>query len=497
MMNYKTVPYKHQADAVRIMMGMPVFALYDDMGTGKTKAMIDTMCAIAMQNTLPTSFEILGPRVEAAVIIAPNSVKRNWGHPENGEIAKHGWENLDHQVYIMEAQKKLWPVDRFQHRQFQWIIVNYESVWRPKVYDWLAEFMDRFNTAMILDESQRIKTPGINQTKGCTSLGRMALRRYLLSGTPITKNPLDYWSQFKFLDPDITGYRTFSTFRLRYATMVPTTIGARSFQKVTGFQRVEELLEKVGPYYRRVEKKDCLDLPDKVYQRLEVELTKEQAIAYKSMQHRMVMEHAGQKVKAPIALTKMLRLLQITSGYVNTETGILKIGKTSPKVETICGLIEDHPRQAVVFFREHMECGLLKDEFDKRGITYTQIHGRIDSVQRKANEDAFQAGDYKVMLAQVGTGGIGIDLWAADLVIYISNSPSLEHRLQSEDRAMRIGQVRSVTYVDVCATLNGIQTLDHVGLRAIAMKQDLADLVLKNVDDLARFFDDLYAEAEN
>jgi len=277
--------------------------------------------------------------------------------------------------------------------------------------------------------------------------------------------------------------------------MVPTTIGARSFQQVVGFQRIDELLEKVGPYYRRVEKKDCLDLPDKVYQRLEVELTKDQADAYKSMQHKMVMEHAGQKVKAPIALTKMLRLLQITSGYVNVDGQMLKIGKISPKVEIICNLIEDHPRQVVVFFREHMECGLLKDELTKREVTYTQIHGKVDSVQRKINEDAFQDGEYKVLLAQVATGGIGIDLWAADLVVYISNSPSLEHRQQSEDRVHRIGQHRKVTYVDVCATLNGIQTLDHVGLRAIELKQDLADLVLKNVDDLARFFDELYAEA--
>jgi SNF2 family DNA or RNA helicase len=495
MMNYKTVPYKHQDDAVRIMMGMPVFALYDDMGTGKSKAMVDTMCAVAMQNEIPSTFEITGPKVEAAVIVAPNSVKRNWGHDTRGQIIQHGWDNLEHQVYVIEARKKLWPVERFQHRQFQWIIVNYESVWRPRVYDWLADFMKSFKTAMILDESQRIKTPGINQTKGCTALGKLAVRRYLLSGTPITKNPLDYFTQFRFLDPDITGYRTFSTFRLRYAEMVPTTIGARSFQKVVGFQRVDELLEKVGPYYRRVLKTDCLDLPNKVYERLEVELSEDQAKAYKDMQHKMVMEHAGQKVKAPIALTKMLRLLQITSGYVNSDTGMLRIGKTSPKVETIANLVDDHPRQAVIFFREHMECALLREALFKRDISYTEIHGKVDSVQRKINEDAFQAGEYKVILCQVGTGGIGIDLWAADLVIYISNSPSLEHRQQSEDRAMRIGQVRKVTYVDVCATLNGIQTLDHVGLRAIELKQDLADLVLKNVDDLARFFDELYAES--
>lgn len=484
MLNYKTIPYNHQDEGVQIGLEMPVFAFFDDMGTGKSKIIVDIGCALYLQK-----------KIEAVVVVAPNSVKRNWGHESKGQIVKHGWTNVEHQVYVINATQKLWPVDRFLNHQLHWVIINYESVWRDRVYTWLETFMKTFKTAMVLDESQRIKTPGINQTKGCTNLGKLATRKYLMSGTPITKNPLDYWSQFRFLDPDITGYRTFSTFKLRYAELVPTTIGARSFQKVVGFQRVDELLENVGPYYRRVLKKDCLDLPDKVYERLEVELSKDQAAAYKSMQSRLVMEYAGQKVKAPIALTKMLRLLQITSGYVNTDTGMLRIGKTSPKVNAVCDLIEDHPRQSIVFFREHMEKDLLVEELTRREITHTEIHGFVHAAQRKQNEDDFQDGKYRTILVQVATGGLGIDLWAADLIIYISNSPSLEHRLQSEDRAMRIGQTRKCTYVDVLATLNGIQTLDHVGLRAIEMKQDLADLVLKNVDDLRKFFDELYAEA--
>jgi len=481
MMNYKTVPYKHQEEDVRVLVNMPVFALFNDMGVGKSKSAIDALCHFGVKKEL-----------DAAVIVCPNSVKKNWGKPIKGQIITHAWDNLNYQVYVINAGQTLWPVDRFPRDQFHWIVVNYESVWRPRVFTWLESFMKTFKTAMILDESQRIKTPGINQTKGCWKLGELAKRKIIMSGTPITKNPLDYWSQFRFLDPEITGYRTFSTYRMRYAELVPTTIGARSFQKVVGFKNVEELLEQVGPYYRRVLKKDCLDLPAKVYQRLEVELSEEQAKAYRTMQNRLVVEFQGQKVKAPIALTKMLRLLQINSGYVIGDSGPIHIG-TSVKVAECVRLLEAHPRQSVVFFREHEELALLKAGLTAAGITFAEIHGKIKLDKRDQMQHDFQhSATYDTILCQVATGGIGLDLTAADLAVYLSNSYSLEHRLQSEDRLMRIGQNRKTTYVDILATIDGKPTLDHGVLWAIESKQDLADLVLKNVDDLKRFFDELH-----
>jgi SNF2 family DNA or RNA helicase len=487
MMNYKTVPYKHQEEGVKIMLEMPVFALFDDMGTGKSKTVIDTMCSLAHEKKL-----------EAALIVCPNSIKQNWGRETKGQIITHAWDNLNYQVYVINAGHKLWPVDRFPRDKFHWIIVNYESVWRDRVFTWLQAFMKSFKTGMVLDESQRIKTPGINQTKGCWKLGDLTTRKYIMSGTPITKNPLDYWSQFKFLDPEITGYRTYSTFRLRYAQMVPTTIGPRTFNKVVGFKNIEELLEKVGPYYRRVEKEDCLDLPGKVFERREVELSKEQIKAYQDMKNKLMVEFEGQKVKAPIALTKMLRLLQITSGYIGMGSGNppILLGKTFPKILEVANLLEEHCRQSVVFFREHDELALLKAELAKRGIRCAEIHGKLHTKIRDEFQHDFQhTAKYDTILCQVATGGIGIDLTRADLAVYLSNSHSLEHRLQSRDRVYRIGQGNKCTYVDILGMMNGAQTLDHGVLWSLEEKQDLADLVLKNVDDLKRFFNELHAKS--
>ena len=230
---------------------------------------------------------------------------------------------------------------------------------------------------------------------------------------------------------------------MRYAKLVEMTKGKRTFKTVIGFQNVPELLEKVGPWYRRVEKKDCLDLPDKVYVKREIEMNKQQVKAYVDMAAKLVCELEGSRIKAPIALTKILRLLQITSGYITDNGKVYYLGK-SPKVTEIVNVLEGHEGKAIVFYRENPERIMLEKALDTAGIDYGCIYGAVKEHDRTEIQQAFQTTDrYQVILAQVAVGGIGLDLTAADLVLYISNSHSLEHRWQSEDRAMRIGQKKN------------------------------------------------------
>jgi SNF2 family DNA or RNA helicase len=465
------------------------FALFDDMGTGKTKTFIDAACGLKARD-----------KIDAVLVVAPNSLKNNWGHPERGQIVTHGWDGLDHMVYTIRSGKTLIPVPKFDQEELKWIIINYESVWRNKNEAWLRDFMKRWRTAMVLDESQRIKNPQSSQSKGCIRLGQYALRRYIMSGTPVTKNPLDFWAQFRFLDPTITGHKYFNTFRLRYAKLMDQTIGNRTFKTVVGFQNIPELLQKVGPYYRRVEKKDCLDLPDKVFMRREVELNKEQIAAYKNMAEKLVCELQGVRITAPIALTKVLRLLQVTSGYMTNDGKTYFLGQ-SPKVADMMSVLDDHEGQAIIFYRENPERELLEEALTRLKISHGCIHGGVNEHHRTELQHDFQAGKFQVMVANVAIGGIGLDLTAADLVLYNSNSHSLEHRWQSEDRAMRIGQDKKVTYVDFLATIPGapplkapIMTLDHTVMRSLADKVNLADMVVKNVDNLQAFFHGLEDE---
>ncbi len=382
----KTEPYNHQSIGTDLLVDNPYYGLFDDMGTGKTKTFIDAACHLRAQS-----------RIHAVVVVCPNSLKNNWGHEVYGQIITHGWDDLEHTVYIMRSGQKLYPPTDFTDSALIWVMVNYESVWRNKTETWLREFMQFYNTAMVLDESQRIKNPTSAQSKGCIRLAQYAQRRYIMTGTPVTKNPLDFWAQFRFLHPSITEHRIFNTFRLRYAQLKEQIVPNKSKKKLTkwgkpqpkthtiqvvdGYKNMEELLEKVGPYYRRVEKKDCLDLPDKVYMRREVEMNKEQVSAYIAMSDKLVIELEGVRIKAPIVLTKMLRLLQITSGYVTQEGDCHYLGK-SPKLAEMVEVIEDHNGQLIVFFREHPERFMLQDALTSKGSSHAVIHGGVTESSR-------------------------------------------------------------------------------------------------------------------
>jgi superfamily II DNA or RNA helicase len=165
------------------------------------------------------------------------------------------------------------------------------------------------------------------------------------------------------------------------------------------------------------------------------------------------------------------------------------LGK-SPKIADLNIVAEEHDGQLIIFYRENPERHLIEEALTSSELSYACIHGDVKEAHRTEIQQDFQrTSKYKIVVANVAVGGIGLDLTAADLVLYASNSHSLEHRWQSEDRAMRIGQSKKVTYIDFLACLPGpIMTMDHTVLRALEAKVNLADLVVKNVDNLAAFF---------
>jgi len=482
MMSCKTAQLEHQKTGTPLLVESPVFGLFDDMGTGKSKTLIDAICILALEG-----------KINAAVIVCPNTVKSNWTDPDplKGEIAKHGWDCIDHSVYELSAGQKLFPLDKLGKGQLQWVVVNYDIVWRTKTELWLRNFLKLFKAAMALDEAHWIKNPGSNRTRGCIRLGEFAKRRYIMSGTPVTKCPLDIYAQYRFLDWEILGYRNFTSYKQDIVVFDP--YGYKVNGKpvdVKEYKNIDKILQRISPFYRRVEKKTCMDLPPKVYTRREVPMNEDQQKLYKQMKEKLVAEFGGQKITASIALTVQLRLSQISAGFIRSKdedgNDVITTLK-SPKVQEAVELVSMHEGSTIIFFQQHAECHMLIEGFNKAEIPYYELHGEVPIKLRKGIIDGFQAGERKVVLCQQLTGGIGINLTAADLVVFFSNADGWDYRAQAEDRAHRMGQYKSVTYVDLLSTNKGIRTVDHKILDNVYKKESLAQLLIKTQPDLEAF----------
>ena len=475
--NTKLPPFEHQEEVFALSRDLPEFALFMEMGTGKTRIEVDTGTYLRAKG------EIAG-----VLVVCPNSVKDTWEE----EVALMAPEWSTHEVVIWSAQAR-----RAQRRAIEgflatgndgaalkWFVVNVEGLSSDRAYEACQRFLQLHRCLMIVDESSRIKTPKAKRTKNVIKLGQLAAYRRVMSGTPVTQGPLDLYTQFKFLDPGILGFSSFYTFRNRYAVM-----GGFNLKQVVGYANLEELVEIIEPYSYRKTKDECLDLPPKMWERLHVDLGQEQRVAYDQMKRDMVAEHAGQRVAVTIVLTQMLRLQQIVGGFLPIttyndlteleETHVEPIKGPNAKIKALTEFIEDlaETSKVIIWARFRAEIALIGDGLAARWgeDAVAQFHGGTSTILRTAGRKRFQdpASPTRFFVGQTETGGLGITLTAADTVVYYSNSFNLESRLQSEDRAHRIGQDKTVTYVDLVAR----DTLDKKVLETLRSKKNLADLI--------------------
>lgn len=458
--SFKTTPYEHQITATALATSRPVFALLMEMGTGKTKAWIDA-----------ASLLILLKRIEGALIVAPLAVCHNW----KKEILAHSPlpDEMKRVVVLtgsmVEREKEL-----ARHGAYDFFITNYESLARMEKS--LVRVMRSRKMAMVLDESTRIKNHAAKQSKAARRIGLVARARYILTGTPITQSPMDAFGQFRFLDPRILGHDTFTGFRAEYGVR-----GGFKGKEVVSYKNLDRLAARIAAYSYRVLKKDCLDLPPKRYRVLELDMGERQKALYLQMRERAVAEMEGKVLAAPLVITKLLRLSQIASGLFpvideNTgETTSVESIADAPKLPALVELIEEayESRQKVIVWSRFKEDVIrIEKVLGNKAVSY---YGDVSIKERDRRVNAFQTdSSVRVFVGQVRTGGIGLTLTAASLVIFYSNSYSLEDRLQAEDRAHRIGQhADTVDYVDlVCRG-----SIDRLVVRALKDKKQLADIV--------------------
>ena len=316
---------------------------------------------------------------------------------------------------------------------------------------------------MIIDESTSIKNRTARRTKNICKLGQFVKYKRILTGSPVTKSPLDLFTQCAFLDWKLLGYESFFTYRSRYAVMHTMDLGGRQVMFPKYYTNLDELESKLKSFSYRVRKKDCLDLPDKMYVQRYIDLNDEQRSTYQTLKRLAIAKVNDEEVSYQNKLTEVLKLHQITNGFIKTDDGQIYNFKKNPKLNELMSVLEETEDKCIIWANYinniHMIKNKLSEAYGKDSVV--SIYGE-DSVQVRNNAvESFQHDDgCRFLVGNPVVGGYGLTLTAARYVIYFSNSYNLEVRQQSEDRAHRYGQTSQVTYIDLIAT----DTIDEMVL---------------------------------
>ena len=465
---YKTKPYAHQETALEKSWDKIEYGYFMEMGTGKSKVLVDNMAMLYDKG-----------KINGALIIAPKGVYNNW---YTSEIPTHLSNHIKPKVVLWTSNiskekekeyKSLFETGYDLHI----LIMNVEAFSTKKGSEFAYKFLKSHNTIMAVDESTTIKTPTAKRTKTILMLGQYAKYRRILTGSPVTKSPLDLYSQCTFLNEELLGHASFYSFRNRYAHMINKNFGGRRVQIVSSYQRLDELEEILKEFSYRVLKEDCLDLPEKIYIKRNIQLTDEQEKAYSTMKSAALALLKGKMATAPHVLTQMMRLHQITCGHLKNDDGTITKLKNN-RLDELLDLLDEIEGKAIIWanYVHDIEeiTTAIKKKYGENSIV--QYYGAIDSKTRQDGINKFQNvnSPVKFFIGNPQTGVYVITLTAANTVIYYSNGYDLEKRLQSEDRAHRIGQKKSVTYVDLIAE----KTIDEKIVKALRKKINIASEVM-------------------
>ncbi len=359
------------------------------------------------------------------------------------------------------------------------LIMNVEAFSTQKGLDFAHSFLNIFlGRALIgIDESTTIKNPTAKRTKNILKLADLAKYRRILTGSPVTKSPLDLFSQCKFLDPFHLGYDSYYAYRSRYAHMLDRNFGGRRVQIVGSYRRLDELAAKLEKFSYRVLKEDCLDLPDKVFTKRLVELTDEQKKVYAQMKQMALAMLDGKIMSTVNVMTQLMRLHQVTCGHFKADDKTITHLKNN-RLDSLMQLLEETDGKVIIWANYVEDIKIIVESLKKAygDDSTVEYHGSVDSTLRQDNIAQFQQKNSptRYFVGNPQTGGYGITLTAANTVVYYSNSYDLEKRLQSEDRAHRIGQTGSVTYVDLIAE----GTIDEKIVKSLRSKINIANEIM-------------------
>jgi len=460
---YKTQPYEHQRVALERSYDKINYAYFMEMGCGKSKVLIDNM-AWLYENK----------KIDTAIVVAPKGVYRNW---QTSEIPAHLHDDIEREVYVWnpnpnKTQKEHLVSGIKERGKLRILLVNVEGFATTKLKAFVEKFVRDSTFLLAVDESTTIKNPKAKRTKALVALGKAASYRRILTGSPVTKSPMDLYAQCGFMDKALLGFESFYSFQGRYAITRTQRMGGHSFQQIVGYRNLDELSTKLEKFSYRVTKDEALDLPDKIYTVRHVSLTDDQIKHYMSLKNAAIaLLDDGDLVSAPAVMTQLLRLQQVLCGHLMTDDGDLVEIKTR-RIDALLETIEEMSGKVIIWSRfrydiRNIEAALKKAYGPDSTVNY--YGDTSDEDRQKAIQD-FQFGDARFFVANPQTAGYGLTLTAATNVIYYANDFNLETRVQSEDRCHRIGQKNTVTYVDFVSK----GTVDEHIVKTLRAKIDLS-----------------------
>lgn len=479
---FKTEPYKHQLDCWRLCRDREDFALFMEMGVGKSKVIVDNAAYLYMKR-----------QISGQVIVAPKGVYRNWVEME---LPTHMSGAINHEVAYWssysskeerDAIRKLYREGNF----LRTLVINIEAFNSERAVVELVKFMEKFPNMMTIDESTTIKNPKAKRTKIAINIGKYANYRRICTGNPIPNGPLDLYSQSEFLKTNRLGFSNYFAFRNRFCVMNDAKFGNRAFKQVVGYRDQEFLQRIMRQFSFIIKKKDCLDLPPKVYQVIDVEMGPRQQEAYTQMLEEAVVKlTTGGQVTAQMVITQLLRLHQISCGFLKPDhMDEVPFGEPNDRLETLIELLQQAPGKVIVWasYRYNIRqiVAAITEQFGKQSVV--EYYGDTSDEDRQVAKKSFQDPEslVKFMVSNPDTGKWGNTWTQATTVIYYSNTYNLEAREQSEDRAHRIGQrgaihvpgeSPSVLYIDLRAR----NTVDDRILRVLKNKKKLTDEIVSS-----------------
>lgn len=508
----KTAPFGHQRRIFMDTRDLPGYALFWEQGTGKTKPIVDTV-----------AYQYLLGNIDALLVVAPMGVHLNWVTDElpahlpsrvSGVTKTHAWRS--------SASSTKWH-DRalnelLNHPGLAVFTIPYESFTTDRAKKFIWSFLKKRKVFYVADESDGIRTPGAKRTISITASAKYAKYRRILNGTPVANEPWDVYSQMKFLDEDfwkpheLDGLPTFKSHFGKWQKVEadPSKGRTRSFDLCVGYRRLDELNTILKTASDRVLKEDVLDLPPKLFSKARFDMSSEQQSHYESLKEEFMTwlgstnmcsgcggtgligsgedtsilceecggtgTEKGGLVAADLAITRLLRLQQVTCGYLPNELGSeepFHVFKENPRLDRFMTGALNLPHGCIVWARFTKDINLIVEALTAAKRKVVRYDGQVSEVDRAIAKKKFQDGEAQFFVANPAAISTGITLIQAKTVIYYSNTFSLVKRLQSEDRAHRIGQTSSVHYVDMIAN----QTVDEGIVQALRDKMDVASQV--------------------
>ena len=465
---FKTKPYAHQIKALELSWDKPYYAYFMEMGTGKSKVLIDNIAMLYDEG-----------KINGVLIISPKGVYKNW---HDGEIPTHLPNHIDQTSVLWQAminQKQQKELDKLftTGEDLHILNMNVEALSTKKGVEFAAKFLRCHRTMMAIDESTTIKNPDAKRTKHICSLGEFAAYKRILTGSPVTKSPLDLYKQCEFLKKELLGHTSYYTFRTRYAVMKTANFGGKSVQIVTGYQHLPELSEKLKSFSYRVLKEDCLDLPPKTFVKRLVTLTPDQKKLYLQMKNLALAQMDGKMMTTATVMTQLMRLQQITCGHFTADDGTTQ-DVDSNRLPELMNVLEETEGKVVIWAHWQRDVNRIIREVSKKfgENSFVDYYGLTPMGDRQSNINKFQDPNSPVrfFIGTTQTGGYGITLTAASTMVYYSNGYDLEKRQQSEARIDRIGQHYPMTYIDIYCE----DTVDARIVKALKKKVNIASQIM-------------------